>query len=86
LKVDIASLRDLSASKFLEGGFTIPMIELTVTSNDGKRVEKVIISKNGDRYVAKRENEPALYELEASSVTSLQKSVAGVKPSAAPKK
>lgn len=62
------------------------MIELTVTSNDGKRVEKVIISKNGDRYVAKRENEPALYELEVSSVTSLQKSVADVKPSAAPKK
>ncbi len=82
----VASLRDLSARKFLDSGFTTPLIELTVTSNDGKRVEKVIISKNGDRYVAKREGEPALYELEASSVTGIQKSVADVKPSAPPKK
>jgi hypothetical protein len=82
----LASLWDFSASKFLDSGFTTPMIELTVTSNDGKRIEKVILSKNGDRYVAKRENEPALYELEASSVTGLQKLVADVKPSVAPKK
>lgn len=82
----LSSLRDLSASKFPDSGFTTPMIELTVTSNDGKRVEKVFISKNGDRYVAKRESEPALYELEASSVTGLQKSVADVKASAALKK
>ena len=53
----IDKLRDLSASKFVDSGFTAPLIDLTVTSNDGKRVEKVAISKAGDNYIAKREND-----------------------------
>src|SRR5258708_19443314 len=77
--------RELSASKFADGGFTSAILDMTVTSNDGKRVEKVLIAKNGDRYVAKRENEPALYELNAADVTGLQESAADVKPAAAPK-
>ena len=84
----VSAIRDLSANKFPDSGFTTPLMDLTVTSDSGKRIEKVLISKNGDRYVAKRENEPALYELAASSVTDLQNSVAAVKPAApaAPKK
>jgi Domain of unknown function (DUF4340) len=69
----IDKIRELSASKFADTGFTTPAIEVTVTSNDGKRVEKVLISKSGDTYIAKRENEPALYQLDSSSVTDLQK-------------
>jgi len=80
----IDRMRDLSATKFLETGFAPPVLNLTVTSNDGKRVEKVILSKNGDSYAAKRENEPAFYELSASAVTELQKSAADLKPAAAP--
>jgi Domain of unknown function (DUF4340) len=76
----IDKIRELSASKFVDSGFTTPAIELTVTSNDGKRVEKVLISKSGDNYIAKRENEPALYQLDSSSVTDLQKFAADVKP------
>src|SRR5712664_2407830 len=76
----IDKIRELSASKFVDSGFTTPAIELTVTSNDGKRVEKVLISKSGDNYIAKRENEPALYQLDSSSVTDLQKVAADVKP------
>ena len=76
----IDKIRELSASKFADSGFTTPAIELTVTSNDGKRVEKVLISKSGDNYIAKRENEPALYQLDSSSVTDLQKFAADVKP------
>ena len=48
-------------------GFTTPVIELSVTSDDGKRVEKVQISKIGNQYFAKRENEPAIYELDSKS-------------------
>ena len=81
----VDKVRDLSASKFADSGFSTPLIDLTVTSNDGKRVEKVLISKNGDKYVAKRENEPALYELDATPVSDLQKSAADVKPAAEPK-
>ena len=62
-------LRDLSASKFVDSGFAGPTVELTVTSNDGKRVEKVVLSKQGSDYVAKRETEPALYQVDGKTVT-----------------
>jgi hypothetical protein len=76
----IDKIRELSATKFVDSGFTTPVMELTVTSNEGKRAEKVLISKSGDNYIAKRENEPALYQLDSSSVTDLQKLAAEVKP------
>ena len=81
----VADVRDLTATKFPDHGFTTPSIEITVTSDSGKRVEKVQIAKNGDNYVAKRENEPALYELGASAVKDLQDAAAGLKPAAPPK-
>jgi len=80
----IDKIRDLSASKFPESGFATPVMDLTVTSDGGKRVEKVLLSKNGDNYEAKRENEPTLYELNASSVSELQNSAAELKPAPAP--
>jgi hypothetical protein len=82
----IDKIRDLSATKFPETGFTAPAIDLTVTSDGGKRTEKVLISKNGDNFVAKREDEPALYGLTASAVADLQKSVADLKSAPAPSK
>jgi hypothetical protein len=80
----IDKVRELSAAKFVDSGFTTPVVDVTVTSNDGKRVEKVLIAKNGDKYVAKRENEPALYELDSTPVTDLQKAAADVKPAPEP--
>jgi hypothetical protein len=82
----IDKLRDLSASKFVDSGFTTTLIDLTVTSNDGKRVEKVAISKAGDDYIARRENDPTLYQLDSKAVDDLRKSAGDVKPSAAPAK
>jgi hypothetical protein len=76
----VDKIRDLSAGGFAETGFAASVLDLTVTSEDGKRVEKVMISKNGEKYLAKRENEPALYELNASTVADLQKSAADLKP------
>ena len=78
----LGKLRDLSAETFPDSGFTTPMMEITVTSNDSKRVEKVAVAKNGEKYIAKRESEPALYELAASAVPDLEKAAAGVKPAA----
>lgn len=80
----IDKIRDLSAVKFPEVGFASPVIDLTVTSDGGKRMEKVLLAKNGDNYEAKRENEPPLYELTASSISELQKSAADLKPAPAP--
>ena len=85
VQVFVDKVRELSASKFAESGFSTPIVDLTVTSNDGKRAEKVLISKAGDLYLAKRENEPALYELPATAVSDLQKSAADVKPAEEPK-
>ncbi len=82
----IDKLRDLSATKFVESGFTTPAMEITVTSNDGKRVEKVLIAQSGTNFVAKRENEPALYELDAKSVAELQKDAADIKAPPPPAK
>jgi len=82
----IDKIRDLSASKFVDSGFTAALIDLTITSNDGKRVEKVAISKAGDNYIAKRENEPTLYQLDSKAVDDLTKSASDVKPAAAPSK
>jgi hypothetical protein len=82
----VDKIRELSASKFADAGFTAPALEVTVTSNDGKRVEKVLISKSGDTYIAKRDNEPALYQVDSSSVADLQKVAANVKPAPPPAK
>jgi hypothetical protein len=82
----ISTLRDLSADKFIDSGFTTPEIDATVTSQDGKRVERVQISKSGANYVAKRENDPTLYQLTTTAVEDLQKSVDGIKPAPAPAK
>jgi hypothetical protein len=80
--VVIEKIRDLSASKFVDSGFTAPLIDLTVTSNDGKRVEKVAISKTSDTYIAKRENDPSLYQLVSKAVDDLRKSADDLKPAA----
>jgi hypothetical protein len=81
----VDKLRDLTASKFVDRGFTTPVFEATVASNDGKRVEKVLIANPGASYFAKRENEPAIYELDGKAVEELQKSAAEVKPYQTPK-
>jgi uncharacterized protein DUF4340 len=82
----VGKIRDLSADKFVESGLTARVLDITVTSNDGKRVEKVLFSKNGDRIIAKRENEPALYELSSANIEELQKIAADLKPNAPTKK
>lgn len=92
-KMDVTSvqsfldkLRDLSASKFVDTGFTTPTINIAVTSNDGKRVEKLLLAKAGDKYFAERENEPAQYELDSKTVDDLEKSASDVKPAVPAKK
>jgi Domain of unknown function (DUF4340) len=78
----VSDLRDLSATSFPDSGFSNPAIEAVVTSNDGKRTETVQIAKDGDHYIAKRENEPALYQLSSSSVDDLFKAADELKPAA----
>ncbi len=75
----IDRLRDLSASKFVDTGFGTPAIDLTVVSDSGKRTEKVQIAPSGKDFIAKRENDPTLYQLDASAVQDLRTSAGDVR-------
>jgi hypothetical protein len=55
-----------------------------VTSNMGKRVEHLTISKQGNQYFAKREDEPSIYGIDSKAVEDLQKAAADVKEAAPP--
>jgi hypothetical protein len=81
----IDKLRDLAASKFQDAGAGAVALEVTVTSNDGKRVEKVTINKQGDQYLAKRENEPSIYVLDTKAADELIKAAGDVKEAASAK-
>lgn len=82
----VSTLRDLQANKLLDSGFASPVVEITVTSDSGKRVEKVSIEKAGNNCIAKREGDSTLYQLEANVVETLQKSVDDINaPSASSK-
>jgi Domain of unknown function (DUF4340) len=81
----VDKFRDLAATKFVDSGFTTPAITMKVTSNGGKRVENISIAKSGDNYIARREGEPSLYQLDSKAVEELQKAAADVKPAEEPK-
>ena len=83
----IDKIRDLSASKFVDTGLTFaPSIDITVTSNDGKRVEKVGMAKLGDNYIAMRENDSTLYQIDSKAIDDLRKSAEDMKPATPPAK
>jgi hypothetical protein len=82
----VDKLRDLAATKFPDAGFTTPALEFAVTSNEGKRIEKVALSKSGNDWIARREDESALYLLDAKAAEELRKAVAGIKEAAPPAK
>jgi hypothetical protein len=82
----IAKLRDLSARKFVDSDFANPTIEVAVTWDNGKRVEKISIAKSGSGYIAKREDDSTLYQLDSSPVDEIGKAADDVKPPSTPGK
>ncbi|MBV8070048.1 MAG: DUF4340 domain-containing protein [Acidobacteriaceae bacterium] len=82
----IDKLRDLSATKFAVTGFTATSFTISVTSNDGKRSERVDFAKTPDGYIARRQNEPALYVLDAKPVNDILEAANGIKAAAPAKK
>ena len=79
-------LRDLQAEKFADSGYGTAAIELTVVSNDGKTTDKVGLSAAGDKYIAKRENEPSLYVIDGKTVKEIEQAASDVKPAVEKKK
>jgi hypothetical protein len=81
----IDRLRDLKALKFLDTGFTNAAITVEAATESGKP-EKVLIAKSGFRWIAKRDGEPALYELDGKDVEELQQAVKDLKEASPPEK
>ena len=76
----IDKLRDLTAITFMTTGFTTASIEITVTAKQG---EKVQIANAGGRWIARREGEPALYELDGKNVQEIERAVKELKEASA---
>jgi hypothetical protein len=80
----IDKLRDLSATKFVDTGFTLAQVEITIVS---KRTEKVQIAPEaGGKFIAKREGEAAMYELDGNTVAEMRGVAADVKEESSKKK
>jgi hypothetical protein len=82
----IDKLREIGAAKFVDSGFATPGIDIRVISKDNKRTEKALFSKQGADYVAKRDNETTLYQVDGKTVEELETAAGAVKPQAAAKK
>ncbi len=79
----VDKLRDLAATKFVDTGFGVAQVEIAVISNDGKRTERVYIAPGTDgKFIAKREGEAAMYELDGNTVAELRGVAADVKQEA----
>ncbi len=76
----IDKIRDLSAISFKDTGFKEPVLEVTVTAKDGKIVDKVLFSKDGNYHYAMRDKEPTVYELDGKAFEELGKAGADIKP------
>ncbi len=75
----IDRLRDLSATGFPASPFPTASVEVTVVSNEGKRSEKVLLGMAGDKWFARRDGEPAVYEVAAEAVSQLVKTAGDVR-------
>jgi hypothetical protein len=76
----VAKLRGLTAVKFVESGFADPAIQVSVAPEGGGNMERLSIAKAGSNYVAKRENDSTLYQLDSKAVEDLQHAATELKP------
>jgi len=75
----VSKLRDLRATDFAESGFGASALQMTITSDDGKRTEKVSLSKGAKNALARREGESSLYLLDANTIEDIQKLLSELK-------
>ena len=80
----IDKLRDLAAIKFPDSGFTTAIFDASVSW--GTKSEKVLVSKSGDKFFAKRDNEPAIYEIDKKAFEEMERAASDVKEPPPPKK
>lgn len=76
----VDKIRDLSAISLKDSGFKEPIYEVTVTAKDGKIVDKMLFSKDGNYHYAMRDKEPTVYEIDGKAFEELQKAGGDIKP------
>jgi len=79
----VDKLRDLSAEKFQDSGFSSPVFEVKLTAKDGKIVDHIQIAKDS---LAIRVGEPTVYALKPESVAELVSAAGSIKAPAPPEK
>jgi hypothetical protein len=82
----IDRLRDLAAEGFPASGFTTPEIEVSITAGEPATTEKLLVSRAGDRFIARRDGEPALYELKVEAVNEMAQAARDIKEPPPPEK
>src|SRR5207302_1967736 len=75
----VSKLRGLQATDFADSGFGASALQMTITSDDGKRTEKVSLSKGAKNALARREGESSLYLLDANTIEDIQKLLSELK-------
>jgi Domain of unknown function (DUF4340) len=75
----IDKLRNLEAADFADSGFGASGLQMTITSNDGKVVERVSLSKGAKNTLARREGESSFYVLDENLIADLQKLLSDLK-------
>ncbi len=80
----IDKLRDLTATGFAAKAAGTPIFTAGIVTQDKKRTEKVIISRDGTNTIAVRDGEPGIYTLENSMADDLIKAANDVKTAAKP--
>jgi hypothetical protein len=78
----------LAAAKFVDAGFTTPVVTVTVVSNQGKLREKVEIAPaaSGGNFLARRDGDASFYELEANAVKELRQAAGDIREAQPEKK
>jgi len=78
----IDKLRDFSATGFAPKASGTPIFEVSITTQDKKRMERVTILRGATGTLARRDGEPAIYTLDNAVVDDLMKIAADIKPAA----
>jgi hypothetical protein len=80
----VDKLRELKAASFANAARGAVEVELSAVSNGGKTTERLLISKDGNTFVARRDGEPEYYVLDAKAVEDLRQAANDVKEAPKP--
>jgi len=75
----VEKLGDLTATDFADTGFGASALQITVTSSDGKHIEKVALAKGSKNNLARRENESSFYVLDEKTIDDIEKLLTNLK-------